>query len=113
MVETSHVKRFQRCKRQQITLDDYVFRNGLVPDTIKIDVEGAEAAVLFGSKETLRSYKPIIFLSVHPAELAATAQGLDGLLELIHGCGYRCFELNGTEAVQFRLAEYKLQYVAS
>jgi FkbM family methyltransferase len=35
------------------------------PDVLKIDVEGAEAFVLYGAKETIIKYKPLILLEVH------------------------------------------------
>ena len=109
-VLTSRVAAYRRCKRAQVTLDGYVARKSIAPDIIKIDVEGAEIACGSGEHEKLALYKPIIFLSVHPAELAATSEGLDGLIKLIHQYGYRCYELDGSEAVHFRLAEYVLKH---
>lgn len=35
------------------------------PDIIKIDVEGAEYSVLLGAENTLRDYKPILFIEIH------------------------------------------------
>jgi FkbM family methyltransferase len=35
------------------------------PGLIKVDVEGAEGAVLAGAAETIRKYSPIIFLATH------------------------------------------------
>ena len=34
-------------------------------DTIKIDVEGYEYKVLSGAKDTLKKYKPLMFLEIH------------------------------------------------
>jgi FkbM family methyltransferase len=39
------------------------------PAAMKIDVEGAEMQVLRGGAQTIESAKPVIFLSVHSAEL--------------------------------------------
>lgn len=46
----------------QIRIDD-VF---CVPDVISLDVEGSEWRVLRGAEQTLRKYKPRIYLSLHP-----------------------------------------------
>lgn len=43
------------------TLDSY----NLIPDWIKIDVEGAELAVLIGAKETILRHKPKMIIEVH------------------------------------------------
>jgi FkbM family methyltransferase len=49
-----------------VCLDDlYLKGEVLVPDFIKIDVEGAEMSVLLGAKSILQHYHPVIFLSTH------------------------------------------------
>ena len=48
------------------TLDHLVFRDGLpAPTVMKIDVEGAEHAVLRGATRLLTEKRPLIFLSTH------------------------------------------------
>lgn len=51
------------------TLDSYCERTGLIPDCIKIDVEGAEADVLIGAEKTLRKGNSTIFLATHGTEV--------------------------------------------
>ena len=46
------------------TLNDYINDYTKV-DVVKIDVEGAECAVLRGAQKFLEKFKPIIFLEVH------------------------------------------------
>jgi FkbM family methyltransferase len=46
------------------TLDDYIKDYAKV-DVVKIDVEGAEAAVMRGAQKFLEKFKPTIFLEVH------------------------------------------------
>jgi FkbM family methyltransferase len=47
------------------SLGDFIARQGLRPEVIKIDVEGAETEVLRGGADFLRECKPAILLSVH------------------------------------------------
>jgi len=51
------------------TIDEIVRLSGLVPDVLKVDVEGAEEHVLMGASETLAAAKPIVLLGVHSAVL--------------------------------------------
>ncbi len=48
-----------------VSLDDYVARNGISADYVKIDVEGAELQVLRGAKRLLRTERPIVFCELH------------------------------------------------
>ena len=64
-----------------VTLDEISDRLGLVPDVIKIDVEGAEMDVFRGGARVLAA-KPTIFLSTHSDELRLEC------LELLKGLGY-------------------------
>lgn len=51
-------------------LDDYLPAREIDRvDLFKIDVEGGEADVLAGAKETLRKHQPIIFLATHGEEV--------------------------------------------
>ena len=52
-------------------LDDLVGSNGDLPppDILKIDVEGAAAAVLRGARGTLERHRPTVFVEVHDAGL--------------------------------------------
>ncbi|MGH7934660.1 MAG: FkbM family methyltransferase [Candidatus Binataceae bacterium] len=50
-----------------VTLD-HVCAGMPAPDLVKIDVEGAEAAVLAGGSQTLRRFRPALFVALHNAE---------------------------------------------
>lgn len=47
-----------------VTLDSFCEKNKIIPDFIKIDVEGAEEDVLKGSTSLLKNYSPIIALEI-------------------------------------------------
>jgi len=59
------------------------------PQTIKMDVEGAESAVLEGAKRTLRELRPVVFVALHGAEQRRRC------VELLETAGYRLYELGG------------------
>jgi len=47
------------------TLDDYCENNNIVPNGIKIDVEGAETLVIEGAQNLIEKYSPWIILEFH------------------------------------------------
>lgn len=57
-------------KVRTITIDNLINNKKLpIPDVLKIDVEGAELAVLKGAVNLLNGYHPIIFLSTHSSDI--------------------------------------------
>jgi FkbM family methyltransferase len=48
-----------------VTIDSEMRRLGLTPNVVKIDVEGAELAVIHGMRATLATARPIIVCEVH------------------------------------------------
>lgn len=73
-----------------IKLDTYADKMGVVPDVIKIDVEGAEGEVLRGSQNLLENARPIVFLSLHPWALKDFGDSKSELLSWIEQRGYNC-----------------------
>lgn len=66
---TGHVADDGMLAVSMVTLDGFARERGIRCDAIKIDVEGAEMAVLRGAEELLGRSHPIIFLSTHGPEL--------------------------------------------
>lgn len=80
---------------ETVTLDDVVSRIGHTPTVMKIDVEGAEMAVLKGGERTLRSAKPKIFLSTHSPDLRRDC------IEILSTIGYFCEPLMDGESDEY------------
>jgi len=53
-------------KIPEITIDDYVKHTGIIPSALTCDTEGSELLILKGAKNTLKKYKPKLFISIHP-----------------------------------------------
>lgn len=52
--------------RPIVTIDTLVSKLGWVPDSISMDIEGAEWPALHGAEQTLREDRPRLYLSLHP-----------------------------------------------
>jgi FkbM family methyltransferase len=62
---TGHLADAGAIEVRTLRLDDFCAAHAIVPRVVKIDVEGAEAAVLEGFAATMDAARPIIFLSTH------------------------------------------------
>ncbi|MCZ8173518.1 MAG: FkbM family methyltransferase [Brevundimonas sp.] len=70
------------------TLDSLVAEHGLSPALIKVDVEGAELAVLEGAEETLKRHRPVVLSEFSSHLLAANGASVDRLLALFERWNY-------------------------
>lgn len=77
-------------KTTHIELDKYVAETGIVPDALTMDVEGAELLILQGAKETLKKYKPKLWISIHP-DLGLRDYGIkkEQTLQFMEDLGYK------------------------
>lgn len=76
-------------KVSTVRLDTAMAREGLpAPTCIKIDVEGAEVAVLRGATNTIAKYQPLIFLATHNTEAHRQC------LALLSSLSYHCAPLD-------------------
>jgi len=108
VVIPKHHDSYSPARKRQITLDGFYSDHDLATDVVKIDVEGAELAVLRGAKEALHRHHPVIFLSVHPREIALLGESFKGLEDLIDEIGYECRNIDGSPVSGFALREYIL-----
>lgn len=80
---------------RQITLDDWCDRNGIYPDAIGCDTEGAELSILRGARKTLTENNVQLWLSLHPGlivrDFGATSDesARQSVFELMDSYGYK------------------------
>ena len=98
--------RFVETERRQISLDHFCAENRLSPDIIKIDVGGAELLVLKGATTILTEHRPLMFLGVHPPDLAVIDQSTVELATMLHELGYEVRAPDGTRVEELGNLEY-------
>ena len=75
-----------------LALDDFAARHELVPNVVKMDIEGAELHALTGFTATLARHKPHLVLEHRTHETRA--------LDLVRGLGYEVFDCASYEDVR-------------
>jgi FkbM family methyltransferase len=86
-----------------VTLDAWRQSSGApAPDVIKIDVEGAESAVLDGAAETIRAALPRIYLAVHDRQHAPCEVRLRGWGYELHVAGGAAWTADAPEWIAVR-----------
>lgn len=73
---------------ETVSLDGYFAPRDVMPDVIKIDVQGAEMEVLRGAKRIIREHCPVVFLEVHPKLLGAFGTTPDDVYRFLIEHGY-------------------------
>lgn len=58
-------KGFEEVTVEVTTLDRFVAENKIVPDILKVDIEGAEYDFLLGARSTVQKYKPVLYIELH------------------------------------------------
>ena len=70
----------------RISLDDFLAeRPAIVPDLVKIDVEGHEASVLAGMRTTLAEHRPTLVVELHgdPEEIVDTLEAAEYIVSVV------------------------------
>lgn len=68
----SHIIQDQKSNKHDLieiievtTIDDFVQENDVIPDIIKMDIEGMEYNAIIGAEKTIKKYKPILLISLY------------------------------------------------
>lgn len=91
-------------KVKAITVDKYLERNNIMPDVIKIDVEGAEYKVLKGMPETLKLPALKMLIEVHEKKLEMLNSNYREVIKLLLNNNFMLREIveHRSEDVIFR-----------
>ncbi len=92
--------------RTQISIDDFCEQQSIIPNIIKIDVEGAEIGVLKGAQKTITNHSPTIIISVHPKHLELMGESEHTLRAIIQKLNYQITDMSGNPVDSFELREY-------
>lgn len=76
----------RRCTVATLRLDDYTLRHRVVPDFLKIDVEGSEFAVLSGAESTLQHTRAL---------MVEVSRDREAIFEFLHDHGFTLSDENG------------------
>ena len=84
--------------KRELTNKNYAgFKEDFNIDTVKIDVEGYEEKVLKGAKETLKKYKPLMFLEIHGHLLKLYNSSIMGVYSQLMEAEYKIFNIHDQE----------------
>lgn len=60
-----HISEGGNANIKTVSLDEFVKKENIIPNLIKMDIEGAEIKAIAGAKETITSYKPKLQICVY------------------------------------------------
>ena len=72
-----------------VALDDYCKEHNLIPNSLKLDIEGAEFEALVGAKNLLTQWKPVLVLEYFPMPTPT-----NDALEFLDELGYIFYDVN-------------------
>jgi FkbM family methyltransferase len=74
---------------EAVALDDFFSARGIVPDVIKIDVQGAELDALRGAAGILEGHHPALLLEIHPSLIGSFGATVANVYDFLRQHGYR------------------------
>ena len=91
---------------ESISLDYFCLQNEIIPDFIKVDIEGSEIELLKGSIKIMKKYKPIFFLSYHPYHIKKLGYKDDDFFKIIDKLSYKIYDQNLAKPTEMENSEY-------
>ena len=82
---------FHKCNIETLQLDTFVKRTGIIPDVIKVDIEGVEDIFLQGAKQMLKIHHPLLYIELHSPYCAIWCS------RILEQLGYRIIILHEEE----------------
>jgi FkbM family methyltransferase len=91
-----------------VRFDGFCEAHGIVPDLVKLDVEGAEMRVLSAAGGFLSRRRGCLLIEAHPLALQEFGDSLEGLLDLLADAGWkaRCIYRRGAHDNPDRTLHY-------
>jgi len=96
-----------------VCLDWFCLTNGIRPEVIKIDVEGAEYLVLLGSQSILKKYKPEVLVELHIDQLRLQKVDCNLFGNLIEQIDYEAHSLDGEKIPSDLIFNYSCIHLVS
>ena len=82
------------------SLDAQINNNNLPePDFVKIDVEGLEYDVLLGMSETIKRYKPKLFIEIHDVYLQSGTGNANNVADFLIPRGYSVYHVESRKSI--------------
>ena len=91
-------RRDDTIKVPQRSLASLLKETKFIPTHLKMDIESFEYEVIAAGTRELGAIQPVLFLEIHGDQLAVRGKHPAEIVELLRGCGYQTFILNGKNA---------------
>jgi len=92
-----------------ISIDDYVERNGVIPNFIKIDAESSEYEILLGMEKTIAKFHPMISIEVGDMGVKGIPTSKD-LINFLVNKSYQPYEFKDGKILKHALKKNQYPY---
>lgn len=99
-----------RIQVPMVHLDGFIAESGLIPDVVKIDIEGGEFRALEGAQRLLERHHPDLIIETHALEIEGVGGSLPELCGLLESFGYALYDVGARERVSGEV--YQRRYAA-
>ncbi|MCY3020558.1 MAG: FkbM family methyltransferase [Planctomycetota bacterium] len=94
LVNTAQPAVSLRAEVNAMTLDDFVSREQVRRlDLMKVDIQGAEIALLEGGRQSLAGFSPDLLMEISPADLGAAGHNSRDLCRMLEDYGYAIYRI--------------------